>query len=607
MVYNPGCSFVKEFNCLPMNGRMISNEDLQGVLSKVCNGLDDSYDQTAIPAVCPRGELQNTHVFDGCYMTSRNFFSSIKVVDMKYKDSDVPSKGKDSRLDKYYMYSDTSKDSYLDLYFFVDSNKFNSESYRYEILSKLGDGFGFVELLNEEESLEWVLYDRTLYDIGLVYGCPESFFLYLKPNIFSDLYLYPPVLKTRLLNANLLFRFAYLQNIFWDKETYFQYTHRYFNYSDSSGIVKIFEYSIIPSSESVKEIVDYLDSLFKKGWVKEDCVFSFHGSIFVRHSRFGRKIAWKIGSGQFSGSNGIEFSRDLAKRLLEYSNKEWGLVSNINDIFTSVIPEGYRHMEGFLNNPDTDFIRDTLFVENLPEILCDLPEDFNSCVFVSGIAGNGKSGLRPDFCHRNLKNFVVPCKEFLNSKYGYDRSPFENSILYSVDFNGFCCTPETFNRSVLHESFEIKGGLGLEEDEDYSKMFNLCNYKALSGRDFRSVLKLVQSPPSNKSCSNSEDSSDILNELKGWLKSGYSLGEAKVLFNTRGVACDDVINELHVSLLEVCSKFIDLLLNPGENNGSSSEFTIGYAQRKLLAKGYPKDVVNEAIVGYIRDEYLVNN
>ncbi len=576
-------SFVKEFNDLPMNGRMISHSDLEKVYQK--HQLADG--KMLIPHV-HSGTLGEICVFNGCVVERyHNYSSSIVAIDV--------------------INMEDFKGEFPKGYFFVDSSKFGSQNYREDLLYKLGEDYGFVELLDEHKDFKWVLYDRNVYDIGLR---QTDFFLYLKPNVFIDYgyFLYPPIANTKLLGADCLFRFSYAQNIFRNIETYFKYTYKYLNVYNSKGQVSIFANSIIPGRSSIKELVEYLDSLFKEDWSRENCVFDFSGTIFCKGATFGRKIAWEMGTGQFSGK--IDYS-NREQDLLVRQFKPLGIsvhLYNVIECFRDPTLGSFYDLVQDTGDPDIDWIVNCSY-ESCQEELSNLPEDFNSCVFVVGIGDSGYYGLKPDFRYRNLKNFIIPNEQFLNSGYDYSKSktPFVDSILYSIDFNGFCCTPETFNRSVLHESFKVKGGLKLKEGEDYSKMFNLCNYKALTGRDFRSVLKLVQSPPSDKSGSNSEDSSDVLNELKGWIKSGYSLGEAKVLLNSSGISCDDVVEKLHDSLLDVCSKFIDILLNPGEDSGSSTEFTIGLAQKKLLSKGYPKDIVNEAIVEYIKDEYLVSS
>ena len=75
--------------------------------------------------------------------------------------------------------------------------------------------------------------------------------------------------------------------------------------------------------------------------------------------------------------------------------------------------------------------------------------------------------------------------------------------------------------------------------------------------------------------------------------------------DTQSVAIISIsCNELQKKLSSSCIKETVSLLSKKDDSGYSS-YSVGEVQGLLLSKGFPKDIVNECLIDYLRNEYLV--
>lgn len=143
-------------------------------------------------------------------------------------------------------------------------------------------------------------------------------------------------------------------------------------------------------------------------------------------------------------------------------------------------------------------------------------------------------------------------------------------------------------------------------EEAYLGMFGGCNlpsYITASEpqeimRQFNEAYKWYESQPD-----------DILEQCKRelikLLSSGKSVSVATKLLQDKYAYIDieKISENVSTVLTEECSKNV-LNLFEIPSGSSYCRYTIGDVVEKLVKAGYPRDVVNECVIGYIRDQYI---
>lgn len=171
-----------------------------------------------------------------------------------------------------------------------------------------------------------------------------------------------------------------------------------------------------------------------------------------------------------------------------------------------------------------------------------------------------------------------------------------SSVKYIAYMFQGCEFPEVF---TLGDEFDVSHipDVGNEWDEEIGCMFLDCNLP-------KDVLKKSRDEIIEYLRGKDKDYINCKKELLKLLKNGKSLEEAKMKLSKSNIKPD---------VLELVSKNIvlalsDRCLNETNNffikkNGISN-YTVGEIRKKLLGRGYPREIVNECIVNYLENKYL---
>ena len=280
--------------------------------------------------------------------------------------------------------------------------------------------------------------------------------------------------------------------------------------------------------------------------------------------------------------------------------------SNVEDMYLmfcgSTLPEGFTLGDKF----------DTSSVKFLSQMFYDcgeLPEGFtlgdkfdihsainiNSMFFGCSLQEGFTLGDKFDTSNvEDMRWLFAYCKLPEGFSLG---NKFNTSSVKYIAYMFRCCEfPEVF---TLGDGFDVSHipDVGNEWDEEIGCMFLDCNLpKDVLKKSRDEIIKYLRGKD--------KDYINCKKELLKLLKKCKSLKEAKMKLSKSNIKPD---------VLELVSKNIvlalsDRCLNETNNffikkNGISS-YTVGEIRKKLLGRGYPREIVNECIVNYLENQYL---
>lgn len=215
---------------------------------------------------------------------------------------------------------------------------------------------------------------------------------------------------------------------------------------------------------------------------------------------------------------------------------------------------------------------------------------------------------------------------FANCKFGKNFRFKPYSITFDSDDTRIV---EFFSGSVIPEDFSLKDQFVFDSHDGYKYIkpsSNLINL--FKGCNFTGNLKLkVDKILANPNLKNKDKDIEILKllindkdwsiekpqldscseELKKLIKKGYTLQQCICSLMSKGDYSEEQIiqsyDKIHGILFSNCLKSVPKYLFKTSNTGDS--LTVGQAREALIAKGYPKNIVDEAIIEYLKDQILV--
>lgn len=245
-------------------------------------------------------------------------------------------------------------------------------------------------------------------------------------------------------------------------------------------------------------------------------------------------------------------------------------VKNMSWMFYNcTLPEGFTLGDKF----DTTNVKDmrSMFED------CELPEGFN---------------LGNKFNTSNVKDMHSMFEECKLSEGFMLGDKFDTSSVETTEnmFRGVLFPKDADYRGVIR-SFDfnsIKNMKGMFEGSTL-----------LSGVPLESVLKHVKTL----------ETTECMKVLMSLLKEGNSLAEARKKMLNNPIFTADIIeraeDNLKNKLNQKCSDAITSLFSVKDAEEECSKYTVGEVCDELLSKGFPKEVVTESIVDYLKDQVLV--
>lgn len=191
-------------------------------------------------------------------------------------------------------------------------------------------------------------------------------------------------------------------------------------------------------------------------------------------------------------------------------------------------------------------------------------------------------------------------------KWDVSREEWEEASKYNdFPFDGHPTYYYMFNHSspkYLHFSERMFNG----PEQAYLGMFGNCNLPSyITATEPQEIMR--QFNEAYEWYENQPD--DILEQCKRelikLLSSGKSLTDASKELQDKYmyVNIEEISGEISAAFTEKCSKDVFKLLEI-PSGSSYCRYTIGDVVEKLVKAGYPRDVVNECVIGYIRDQYI---
>ena len=232
-----------------------------------------------------------------------------------------------------------------------------------------------------------------------------------------------------------------------------------------------------------------------------------------------------------------------------------------------------------------------------------------------------------DFPNQGVEGPIGHCSRmFANCKFG-------KNFRFNPNFINFesCYIKEFFAGSIIPEDFSLKNQFVVLDEgkykyiklEDYnlvnlfkdcvflgslkSSVDNILSNPSIENKDFEILQLLIHGKEYTRELTDKLSVESCSEELKKYIINGYSLQQCIYKLSRSGNYSEDQIirgyNKIHSILLANCFKSVPKYLFKTTDNGNS--ITVGQAREALMSKGYPKNIVDEAIVDYLKDQILV--
>ena len=232
-----------------------------------------------------------------------------------------------------------------------------------------------------------------------------------------------------------------------------------------------------------------------------------------------------------------------------------------------------------------------------------------------------------DFPSQEVEGSIGRCSRmFANCKFGKNFRFKPNFINFDSQY-----IEEFFAGSIIPEDFSLKNQFVVLnkgkykyiklEGYDLVNLFKDCIFlgslksnvdkilgnPSIENKDFEILQLLIHGKDYTRELSDKLLVESCSEELKKYIINGYSLQQCIYKLTKSGNYSEDQVtkgyNKIHDILLANCFKLVPKYLFKTTDNGNS--ITVGQARKALMKKGYPKNIVDEAIVDYLEDQILV--